>query len=217
MPLVEEIDPNSSRSKASTVSSLRAGAGDGAPNISAAPDQLPAELDAWRKANPAAFEELMAATLAATAAGDDPEATMRRLEAVLAHQQAAQVASDGLELPGQRGKVGLDGSIKANVIGIDITPTPAFVVKASRLDSAGTAPAKVFLNICSHSALGEPHLKKKLDDQGQEIEGWNIPLGVGPPRLCTDHKGDQAVVYDCVVNPKVGTKDVWPCSLCSFT
>jgi len=64
---------------------------------------------------------------------------------------------------------------------------------------------KVFLNLCSHGALGAPHLKKKLDGEGKEVEGWNIPLAVGPPRPTTDHKGDAALVYDCVVNPKV-----WP-------
>ena len=62
---------------------------------------------------------------------------------------------------------------------------------------------KVFLNLCSHEALGAPHLKKKLDGEGNEVEGWNIPLAVGPPRPTTDHKGDAALVYDCVVNPKV--------------
>lgn len=207
MPLVEEIDPSRPRpSRGSDLSTQRKGLEDTSFDtpLNAGEAELPPELEEWRKANPEAFAELIAATMAAKAAGEDPEAAVRRLEQVLAHQQASQVAQEGISLPGQKGKVGLDGTVMPNVTGIDITPTPSFVVKTTRLDGAGAGPAKIFLNLCSHDALAEPHLKKKLDEEGNEVEGWNIPLGVGPPRVCTDHKGDSAVVYDCVVNSKVG-------------
>lgn len=116
---------------------------------------------------------------------------------------------------------------------MDITPTPGFVVKTLRVgdngslvnaavnnntsstSSTGGSAAdggenankprsnKVFLNLCSALELAEPHLKKKLNEEGEEVEGWNVPLAVGPPRPCSDHKGEVATVFDCVVNPKV--------------
>jgi hypothetical protein len=194
-----------------------------------------AQMESWAKADPEGFEAMMAATLASKEAGDDPETAMKKLEAVLAAQQqekmghlqaaaqAAAVAQGGVQLPSNLGgkKVGLDGKVVEDVAGLDITPTPAFVVKTKRTgggpdggppppegggigeSGSGESEQKVFLNLCTHEALGEPHLKKKLDESGKEVEGWNIPLSVGPPRLCTDQKGDKALVYDCVVNPKV--------------
>ena len=131
----------------------------------------------------------------------------------------------------------LDGKVQEqDVAGVDITPTPGFVVKTLRVGDNGsllnaavsnntgsTSGAsggggkvdgssenankprsnKVFLNLCSARELAEPHLKKKLNEQGEEVEGWNVPLAVGPPRACSDHKGEVATVFDCVVNPKV--------------
>lgn len=145
----------------------------------------------------------------------------------------SQVAQQGLELPGKK-KVSLDGKVQEqDVAGVDITPTPGFVVKTLRVgdngslvnaavnnntsstSSTGGSAAdggenankprsnKVFLNLCSALELAEPHLKKKLNEEGEEVEGWNVPLAVGPPRPCSDHKGEVATVFDCVVNPKV--------------
>ena len=39
--------------------------------------------------------------------------------------------------------------------------------------------------------------------EGEEVEGLNVPLSVGPPRACDDAKGVKAIVYDCVVHPSV--------------
>lgn len=62
---------------------------------------------------------------------------------------------------------------------------------------------QVFINICKHDALAEPALKKKLDASGEEVEGMNIPLSVGPRRFDTDKSNVQCHVYDVIVNPTV--------------
>jgi hypothetical protein len=46
-------------------------------------------------------------------------------------------------------------------------------------------------------------MKKKLDDNGEEIEGMNIPLSVGPKRQGEDKNGVSCSIYDIIVNPKV--------------
>mmetsp|Transcript_3380 Transcript_3380/g.6130 ORF Transcript_3380/g.6130 Transcript_3380/m.6130 type:complete len:629 (+) Transcript_3380:65-1951(+) len=83
--------------------------------------------------------------------------------------------------------------------GIEITPEPGFVLKTKRL----TDDVKVFINICKHDALAEPALKKKLDASGEEVEGMNIPLSVGPRRFDKDKSNVQCHVYDVIVNPTV--------------
>ena len=62
---------------------------------------------------------------------------------------------------------------------------------------------QVFINICKHEALAEPALKKKLDASGEEVEGMNIPLSVGPRRFDKDKSSVQCHVYDVIVNPTV--------------
>ena len=177
------------------------------------PDDLPPELaemarqmEDFRQSDPEAFQQLMASSMAARESGGDVDAALGKLQEAMSAHQAAKVAEGGLEMPGGR-KMGLDGKVTDNnVASIEITPTGAFVIKTKRADVAEGVSAKVFINVAMHEALGAPHLKKKLDEEtGEEVEGWNIPLSVGPPRPCSDQKGDKAVVYDCIVNPEVVT------------
>jgi hypothetical protein len=53
--------------------------------------------------------------------------------------------------------------------------------------------------------LAEPALKKKLDASGEEVEGMNIPLSVGPRRFDKDKSNVKCHVYDVIVNPTVIT------------
>ena len=160
-------------------------------------------MEDYRAADPTGFEAMMAASLAAKENGGDVDAALGELHKAMAAHQAAAVAETGVEMPGGR-KMGLDGKITdSNIAGIDITPTGAFVIKTKQVDVRDYT-SKVFINVATHEALGAPHLKKKLDENtGEEVEGWNIPLSVGPPRPCSDQKGEKAMVYDCIVNPEV--------------
>ena len=57
---------------------------------------------------------------------------------------------------------------------------------------AGTAPGaieKVFINICQHEGVEKPVMVKRLNEEGEEVEGLNVPLSIGPPRACDDAKG----------------------------
>lgn len=83
--------------------------------------------------------------------------------------------------------------------GITITPEPGFVVKTKMLST----DAKIFINLCTHEEIEKPGLKKKLGDDGQPVEGMNIPLSVGPRRQAQDKSGIDCVVYDIIVNPDV--------------
>jgi len=57
-----------------------------------------------------------------------------------------------------------------------------------------------------HEAIAEPGLKKKLDHDGNEIEGMNIPMSVGPAMEDIDKKGVPCIIYDIIVNPIVITE-----------
>eukprot|EP01040_Poterioochromonas_malhamensis_P007437 gene7437-8020_t len=82
---------------------------------------------------------------------------------------------------------------------LQITPNPAFSYKSRRIRDQ----KKVFINITSHEHLDKPGIKKKLDKDGNEIEGINVPISVGMPREDTDKKGETCLVYDLIVNPVV--------------
>jgi hypothetical protein len=83
--------------------------------------------------------------------------------------------------------------------GIHIKPLPGFAFKTSRVSDG----KKVFINITQHEVIDKPGLKKKLDADGNEVEGMNIPMSVGTGRLEIDKKGVECEVFDIVVNPDV--------------
>lgn len=101
------------------------------------------------------------------------------------------------------GKTVSSEGVRQKQNGIEIEPEPGFVVKTRRLHD----DSKVFINVCKHDALAEPSIKKKLDANGEEVEGMNIPLSVGPRRSDKDKSGAHCHVYDVIVNPQV-IKDI---------
>lgn len=101
-------------------------------------------------------------------------------------------------LPGGKTSLGKDG-IKTEEQGLKITPKPGFTLKSRNLK----ADKKVFINICVHEEIGLPGMKKKLNEKGEEVEGYNLPMSVGPERTCPDNKGIESIVVDMIVNPEV--------------
>ena len=51
--------------------------------------------------------------------------------------------------------------------GVTITPEPGFAIKTKVLP----AGVKLFINICTHEEIEAPSLKKKLNDDGESVEG----------------------------------------------
>ncbi|CAM9439131.1 unnamed protein product, partial [Hapterophycus canaliculatus] len=120
----------------------------------------------------------------------------------------------GISLPGG-GTLGAGGA-KEKATGIVISPKPGFVIKTKLLQ----AGMKVFVNVCHHERIGESGMMKKLDKEGHEVEGLNIPMSVGPPSVDKDNKGEECIVYDVIINPKTieecradktGGKRDWVC------
>jgi hypothetical protein len=67
--------------------------------------------------------------------------------------------------------------------------------------------SQIFINLCHHKELAVPAIQKRLNAEGEEVEGMNIPLSVGPPRTGKDKGGADCKIYDVIVNPQV-TEDV---------
>jgi hypothetical protein len=107
-------------------------------------------------------------------------------------------AFDGLNMPGLNKMMGKDG-VEDKKPGIMITPTAGFVIKTKDM----TSDQKIMINVCTHEEIDKPSLKKKLDENGEPVEGMNIPLSAGPSRQDTDKSGVSCVVYDVIVNPEV--------------
>ncbi len=121
----------------------------------------------------------------------DPEG----LEAALMECKANGRLDDFYNAVGMVGS-GASPSIRR---GVEVMPTPGFVLKTQKL-SDGT---KVFVNICSSALLPIPALKKRLDKEGNEIEGISMPLSIGPPREVVDKSGKPCIAYDAVCSPIV--------------
>lgn len=109
-------------------------------------------------------------------------------------------SSQGVSLPNQKSELALDGSgVKERHKSVQIFPTPGFVVKSL----SSSSQRKIFINVCSNDTICQPQMKVRLDDDGNEVEGLNVPMAVGPTRICRDHAGATSVAVDCVVHPSV--------------
>jgi hypothetical protein len=98
--------------------------------------------------------------------------------------------------------------------GISITPEPGFTIKTRQENDSKVASSppsiltshltrQVFINLCQHSELAVPALKKKLNEEGEEVEGMNIPLSVGQAKDGKDKSGVSCTIFDVIVNPQV--------------
>jgi hypothetical protein len=103
-----------------------------------------------------------------------------------------------VQLPGGKGVLGASGIEKQDK-GKKITPIASFSVKTKRT----TDSHKVFINMCTHEDIDEPAMKKKLNADGESVEGLNIPMSVGPAHNEVDKSGASCTCFDVIVNPKV--------------
>jgi len=101
------------------------------------------------------------------------------------------------------GSINLPGAKKEAQKGVKITPEPGFSFKTRLAGAEGADSGKVFVNICVHEKISAPGLKKRLNAEGEEEEGMNIPMSVGVGRRGADKAGVACVIYDIVVNPVV--------------
>ena len=161
-----------------------------------------AMLTQLEKTDPKKFDEVMTALeedLKKTCEeqGIDMDEVNKKYDAQIAQEQRAAAGND-VKLPG--GKVmDADGKgTRGKQEGINITPVAHFSIKTK--DSDGV---KAFINVCSHEALSEPAPQKKLDAEGNEVEGLRVPVAVGEERRFVDDKGVGSRTVDCIVNPKV--------------
>lgn len=105
-----------------------------------------------------------------------------------------------ISFPGGKTELKIDGSgtcMKES--GIAITPIAGFAIKTKKLKDE----LKFFINVCYHETIDKPGQKKKLDNEGNEVEGLNLPLSVGPIRTSLDRAGNVCLVVDAVVHPSV--------------
>eukprot|EP00986_Skeletonema_menzelii_P005529 scaffold2043_cov149-Skeletonema_menzelii.AAC.15 len=129
---------------------------------------------------------------------------------------------DSILLPGQQPTRRRDDDK-----GVVIKPTPTQIVIKTRLvkqkhnpftDDSSQVPSsfsnisavtqnqeemKVFINVCTHSMIALPSQRKTLDENGEEIEGWRLPMSMGDLRPFYDKRGNACIAADSIVNPKI--------------
>ena len=160
-------------------------------------------LEELKKLNPEAFKSSMSHVHASSDGGQETDeiAIKQELSSLIEYLKA-KANKESIDYHGDaRNHIDIPGNANKPppVPGIDITPIPGFTLKTVSLSNG----SKVFINICSHEEIIEPSMKKRLNDMGEEIEGMNIPMSVGPPYSCKDKSGVSCIAYDVIVSPKV--------------
>ena len=170
-------------------------------------------MNELEQADPTKFQQIM--TMLEAEAKDKAEEEGIDMDAIQSayEQRVSQQVNPlptGVTLPGDGTlELSKDGNgVRQKDGGVDIVPTPGFVLKTSIMTSSSfnlsaNRTKKVFINVCSHDMIDVPAEKMKLNEDGKEVCGMNVPISVGPMRSCADKKGDAAIAVDCVVNPKV--------------
>eukprot|EP00953_Heterococcus_sp_UTEX-ZZ885_P021115 11791-Heterococcus_DN1.PRE.2 len=157
----------------------------------AAEAELAAKIVALRDSDPEAFAQLMQAA----AAGN--EGLLRAATGEIGLPNGAVLGAGGVQ-PSQPTK------------GIQMLPQAAFVVKtkdmstgakqhATSADSLAAAKkccTSAITSVLLNEIIGIPGPKKRLDEQGNEVEVHNVPISVGPARPQTDKAGVSNVQED---------------------
>lgn len=181
------------------------------PMLQVVEDQPPASKTTTTQKRDEAWREMAALQ------ESDPEGFATMVHKALAEE--GDVDRKGLELPGGDVLLKPDGSRQqVNQPRVSIVPTPSFVIKTfghklTEFSEAGQAPTKVFINVCSHPDVEEPHPEKKLDDAGKEIDAIRVPVSIGPEKKDVDNRGDECIVVDCVVHPSITDQQDFLCQL----
>jgi hypothetical protein len=123
---------------------------------------------------------------------------------------------ESVVLPGGSSQLKSDGTgIDEKHEGIFVLPTEGFVIKTKSLKKIQTNEIittqkcseslieKVFINVCYHDAIEKMGTKKKLDENGKEVEGLNLPLAMGPTRTCQDKSATLCIAVDAIVHPSI--------------
>ena len=152
-----------------------------------------AELAALQEANPEAFAAFMEAAMAAP-----EEQEVQSLWDAAAKKGSSELAEKKeLVLPGEK-SLQADGKVKEFQASVKVYPSPGFTIKTSTKKGE-----KVFINACSHELVPSPAVAKKLNDQGEEVEGLNVPVSIGAKRQEEDNRGEECCVIDAIFNSKI--------------
>ncbi|KAL7427736.1 hypothetical protein ACHAXM_000974 [Skeletonema potamos] len=88
----------------------------------------------------------------------------------------------------------------------DSTSSSYFPPSLSNISATSESQdTKVFINVCTHSIISLPSQRKTLDENGEPIEGWRLPMSMGDLRPFYDKGGNACIAADCVMNPKIVT------------
>ncbi|GMH82499.1 hypothetical protein TL16_g09279 [Triparma laevis f. inornata] len=178
------------------------------PNAPASKEQMTLAFDMLAKLekdDPDAFDEIMTKLETdmkkqAEEQGIDLEEAQKKADDFIKNNPdtpfpgAEKMKQDEIKMPDGR-KMGNDGNVKPDQEGALITPTPVFSLKTS--DSRTNR--KVFINVCTHEKVTEPRNVKRLNKEGEEVEGLSVPVAVSSVRI-GGKGGEDAISFDCVVN-----------------
>ncbi|CAI5745939.1 unnamed protein product [Peronospora destructor] len=132
----------------------------------------------------------------------DPENCNEFIAMIQSRLQTAELEQEALEnfkprFPGD--KVMEEDGLKATQEGMYINVKPGFVMKTQDTKTK----KKVFINVVYANEIQAFSKKNKLDDEGNEQEGIQVPLSLSAPREVKDKIEVSSLAFDVAVNTKV--------------
>lgn len=157
------------------------------------------QIIAMKSINKASYEESIT-LLGLTNDEDSLEKILKDLNdlKLILLSSLSQESIKNLNLPNTSSFINPDGKIESKMKGTFINPKAGFVIKTKRIDSVNSH--KLFINVCSHEDIDIPSMKSRLNENGESVEGLNIPMSVGPQRSSIDKSNVDCTVVDIVVN-----------------
>ncbi len=62
---------------------------------------------------------------------------------------------------------------------------------------------KVFINVCTHPIIALPSQRKTIDERGNEIDGWRLPMSMGDLRPFYGKGNVASIAADCILHPSI--------------
>ena len=83
-------------------------------------------------------------------------------------------------------------------------PSPSLLnISSSSQSQDINSDTKVFIYVCTHSIIAVPSQRKTIDESGNEIDGWRLPMSMGDLRPFYGKGNAASIAADCILHPSI--------------
>lgn len=82
-------------------------------------------------------------------------------------------------------------------------PPSLLNISSSSQSQEINSDTKVFINVCTHSIIALPSQRKTIDENGNEVDGWRLPMSMGDLRPFYGKGNAASIAADCILHPSI--------------